>query len=106
MRRIETASEFRGVDDELAHAERALREAQTKVDRLRVRQAIARGKRARISVRRSTYRRRPGWLISGRDHFGRSVKIFDEDKTVARQIADAIKRGEYDQISPLLQREL
>ena len=50
--------------------------------------------RARVSVRRSTYRGKPGWTISGKDQLGRRVKIFSERQAEARRMASEIRAGE------------
>lgn len=50
--------------------------------------------RARVSVRRSTYRGKPGWTISGKDQLGRSVRMFSDNEIEARRMAGEIRRGE------------
>lgn len=50
-----------------------------------------------ISVRRTTYRDQPGWLISGRppgQSGGWPVSIFTTTESSARHIAAKVKRGE------------
>lgn len=49
---------------------------------------------ARLSIRKSTYRDRSGFSISGRDARGRSVNIFAETRAAAEHIREKVKAGE------------
>lgn len=46
-----------------------------------------------IQIRKSTYRDRKGFLISGTDPKGRRVKIFAEQRAVAERIRAKVKAG-------------
>jgi hypothetical protein len=47
-----------------------------------------------ISVRRSVYRNKNGFIVTGRDDQGRHISIFAETYEVAQHIADKVRRGE------------
>jgi hypothetical protein len=47
--------------------------------------------RCTLSVRETTYRNTPGWLISGLDQWGRHISIFCRTKDGAVMIRDAKK---------------
>lgn len=47
-----------------------------------------------IQIRKSTYRSKPGFTISGLSPKGHHVKIFTETRSSAEHIRDKVKRGE------------
>ena len=54
-----------------------------------------------ISVRRHTYHGQSGFLISGKDQYGRHVSIFSRSQSEAIRMRDAIKAGQ----EPVFDRE-
>jgi len=51
-------------------------------------------RRVRVQVRKSTYRGKTGYLVSGRNARGQRISIFATTETEARRIAAAEKAGE------------
>lgn len=46
-----------------------------------------------LTVRPSTHRGKPGWLVAGKDRTGRGVRIFTPYRTVALRIRDRLAQG-------------
>jgi len=52
--------------------------------------------KARLQIRPATYRRKRGFRVSGRDTFGRSVRIFTITQQGAKEIKTAILNGDHE----------
>lgn len=56
--------------------------------------AYAGYEKARMRITRSTYRQRPGWLISGPDGHGHRVSVYTESWEAAVRCRDKLAAGE------------